>query len=191
MRWIGGLYGVCIRRASNWLMACPPSVSNASQGSGLLEETLHCSIPLRPNSSLSVISVRAATSWLISAHIWHFSSMFLRPFLPLWDYGALLCSQIIKVNNEILCFSTQICLVDSLVRYVTPFFLGGEQNRGRFVGWFPSVGSIKKKSCGQFFNEPRIRSADYIKYRMKSRLNKVTEWRNPTYLIKQQPKQQT
>ena len=39
-----------------------------------------------------------------------------------------------KVNNEILCFSTQICLVDSLVRNVTPFFLGGEQNRGRFVG---------------------------------------------------------
>ena len=39
-----------------------------------------------------------------------------------------------KVNNEILCFCTQICLVDSLVRNVTPFFLGGEQNRGRFVG---------------------------------------------------------
>jgi hypothetical protein len=45
-----------------------------------------------------------------------------------------------KINNEIVCFNNQICLVESLVRNVKPFFLGGEQNSGRLVGSFPACG---------------------------------------------------
>ena len=43
-----------------------------------------------------------------------------------------------KVNNEILCFSTQICLVDSLVRNDTPFFFVESRTGGEVD--FPLVG---------------------------------------------------
>ena len=64
-------------------------------------------------------------------------------FLSISTTGVRLQSIIVvltdhKVNNEILCFSTQICLVDSLVRNDTPFFFVESRTGGEVD--FPLVG---------------------------------------------------